>query len=139
MTSSKDYVGYRALYTGGFLLRFGTCRTNAGDVGLVPNVKRGLGTRFHSSFQRQNIFLRTLSLDYTEPDDDDDSQGLAAEAGGDLRWEIGGQPDLQEEEEENNLVSRDPENAYEDGQDSRQDDNGWRNWHVDDLRARHFR
>ena len=45
-------------------------------------------------------------------------------------WEIGGQPALQEDDHD--LARVDPENAHEDGQDSRQDDDEWRDWRVDD-------
>ena len=44
-------------------------------------------------------------------------------------WEIGGQPDLREEE----FVRLDLGNAYEDREDNRQeDDDEWRNWQTND-------
>ena len=42
---------------------------------------------------------------------------------------MGGQSDLQEDEDD--LLKFYPRNAYEDGQDSRHDDDEWRNWRVD--------
>ena len=45
-------------------------------------------------------------------------------------WEIRGDTDVQEDED--GLARLDRENAYVDGQDSRQDDDEWRNWRVDD-------
>ena len=46
-------------------------------------------------------------------------------------WVIGGEPGLQEEQDD--LVSLDPVNAYEDRLDNRQEsDDDWRSWHLDE-------